>query len=225
MQRLLDAAGGLTRMVTLAPECDPWLAVTKQLARQGICVAAGHCNPTLDQLDAALDAGLSMFTHLGNGCPLQLHRHDNIIQRVLSRAGKLWISFIADGIHIPWLALGNYLAMTGMERDGCRDRRDQRGWPGTWPLRAWRSGAGGRCRRRNLVGRSRTSDGLCHHHAANQIQPETKAGTGRPSKSPLLTSENPRNTYWDKTDDGTRTNDSAHHWQPPPGEPYSQASY
>ena len=30
---------------------------------------------------AAIDAGLSMFTHLGNGCPMQMHRHDNIIQR------------------------------------------------------------------------------------------------------------------------------------------------
>ena len=27
-----------------------------------------------------------MFTHLGNGCPMQLHRHDNIVQRVLSLA-------------------------------------------------------------------------------------------------------------------------------------------
>lgn len=115
MQRLLDAAGGLTRIVTLAPECDPQLAVTKRLVKQGICVAAGHCNPNLDELDAALDAGLSMFTHLGNGCPLELHRHDNIIQRVLSRADRLWISFIADGVHIPWPALGNYLAVAGFE--------------------------------------------------------------------------------------------------------------
>jgi len=116
MQRLLDAAGGLTRIVTLAPECDPRLAVTRRLAQQGICVAAGHCNPSLAQLDAALDAGLSMFTHLGNGCPLEMDRHENIIQRVLSRAHRLTISFIADGVHIPWYALGNYLAVTGLER-------------------------------------------------------------------------------------------------------------
>lgn len=116
MERLLEAAGGLTRIVTLAPECDPQLAVTRLLAKQAIRVAAGHCNPTLDELDAALDAGLSMFTHLGNGCPLELPRHDNIIQRVLSRADRLWISFIADGVHIPWPALGNYLAVVGMER-------------------------------------------------------------------------------------------------------------
>jgi N-acetylglucosamine-6-phosphate deacetylase len=116
MQRLLSAAGGLTRIVTLAPECDGSLAVTRMLAEQGICVSAGHCNPSLDQLDAAIDAGLSMFTHLGNGCPLQLHRHDNIIQRVLSRADRLWIGLIGDGIHVPWHALGNYLKTAGLER-------------------------------------------------------------------------------------------------------------
>ena len=78
------------------------------LADQGICVAGGHCNPTLDQLDAAIDAGLSAFTHLGNGCPKGQDRHDNIIQRVLSRSDKLWVCFIADGVHVPWSALGNY---------------------------------------------------------------------------------------------------------------------
>jgi N-acetylglucosamine-6-phosphate deacetylase len=82
MQRLLDAAGGLARLVTLAPERDPGLRVTRLLADRGIVVSAGHCDPTRDELLAAIDAGLTMFTHLGNGCPLLLHRHDNIIQRV-----------------------------------------------------------------------------------------------------------------------------------------------
>ncbi len=116
MQQLLDAADGLTRIVTLAPEQDAGMNVTSMLAGQGICVAAGHCKPSLDQLDAAIDAGLRMFTHLGNGCPGELPRHDNIVQRVLSRAERLWISFIADGVHIPWPALGNYLKLVGTER-------------------------------------------------------------------------------------------------------------
>ena len=38
-----------------------------------------------------------MFTHLGNGCPTMLPRHDNIIQRVLSLSDRLRISLIADG--------------------------------------------------------------------------------------------------------------------------------
>ena len=115
MDRLLEAADGLTRIVTLAPEYDEDLRVTQYLADRGITVAAGHCDPTLEQLHAAIDAGLSMFTHLGNGCPAQLHRHDNIIQRVLSLSDQLWISFIADGAHIPFPTLGNYLRSANLD--------------------------------------------------------------------------------------------------------------
>ncbi|MCC6680435.1 MAG: N-acetylglucosamine-6-phosphate deacetylase [Phycisphaeraceae bacterium] len=113
MRQLLEAGGGLTKLVTLAPESDPALAVTKMLASQGIIVSAGHCDPTLDQLDAAIEAGLSMWTHLGNGCPMQMHRHDNVVQRALSRADRLWLCFIADGVHVPFAALGNYLKLAG----------------------------------------------------------------------------------------------------------------
>jgi len=109
MKRLVDAGDGLVRIVTLAPEHDPGLKVTRWLAKQKIIVSAGHCNPSLDQLRAAIDAGLSMFTHLGNGCPMFLHRHDNIIQRVLGLADHLWICFIGDGVHIPYSTLANYL--------------------------------------------------------------------------------------------------------------------
>jgi N-acetylglucosamine-6-phosphate deacetylase len=116
MHKLLEAAGGLTRIATLAPERDPGFAVTRLLVNHGICVSAGHCDPTLDQLWKAVDEGLRMFTHLGNGCPMQLHRHDNIIQRALSLADQLWICFIADGVHIPFPALANYLRSAGIER-------------------------------------------------------------------------------------------------------------
>ena len=115
-ERLLEAAGGLTRLVTLAPERDPDLKVTRLLVERGIRVAAGHCDASLDELRAAVDAGLSMFTHLGNGCPMHMHRHDNIVQRALSLADRLWTCFIADGHHVPAVALGNYLRLTGMDR-------------------------------------------------------------------------------------------------------------
>jgi N-acetylglucosamine-6-phosphate deacetylase len=115
-KRLLDAACGLTRLFTLAPERDAALHVTRLLVSQGIVVSAGHCNPTLPQLAAAIDAGVTMFTHLGNGCPLQLDRHDNIVQRALSFRNRLWMCFIADGVHVPFVALGNYLGLVGAER-------------------------------------------------------------------------------------------------------------
>jgi N-acetylglucosamine-6-phosphate deacetylase len=116
VKRLLDAADGLTRLVTLAPERDPGMKVIRHLAQQRIVVSAGHCNPSLDELRAAIDAGLSMFTHLGNGCPMLLDRHDNIIQRVLSLRDRLTICFVADGVHVPPMALKNYLDLVGLER-------------------------------------------------------------------------------------------------------------
>lgn len=135
MKRLLEAAGGLTRIVTLAPEHDENFEVTRYLADQGIVVSAGHCDPNLDQLRAAIDAGLSMFTHLGNGCPSQIHRHDNIIQRTLSLSDRLWISFIADGQHIPFPALGNYLRAAGSQR--CVIVSDAISAAGLGPGRYW----------------------------------------------------------------------------------------
>ena len=116
MQSLLDAAAGLTRIVTLAPERDPAAAVTRFLSDQQIVVSAGHCDASLDQLRRAMDSGLSMFTHLGNGCPETMHRHDNIVQRVLSLSKQLTISFIGDGVHVPYFALRNYLDRTGLDR-------------------------------------------------------------------------------------------------------------
>lgn len=113
MRRLLDAGNGLVRLVTLAPECDPHCAVTQLLVWQGITVSAGHTDASLEQLRAAIDHGLSMFTHLGNGCPAQLPRHDNIIQRALNLREHLWLCFIADGVHIPFFALKNYVQLAG----------------------------------------------------------------------------------------------------------------
>jgi N-acetylglucosamine-6-phosphate deacetylase len=116
MKRLLDAAGGLAQLVTLAPEHDAGLRVTRMLAQQDVRVSAGHTDASLDQLRAAIDAGLSMFTHLGNGCPMQMHRHENIVQRALSLSDKLWLMFIADGAHVAFPALSNYLRAAGFER-------------------------------------------------------------------------------------------------------------
>ncbi len=115
-KRMLDAAAGLTKIITLSPECDPNFATTKFLAKQNVTISAGHCNPTLDQLRGAIDAGLSMFTHVGNGCPMQMHRHENIIQRALSQSDRLWLCFIADGVHVPFVALGNYLRAATIDR-------------------------------------------------------------------------------------------------------------
>jgi N-acetylglucosamine-6-phosphate deacetylase len=115
-RQLVEAGQGLVRLLTLAPEHDDGLATTAWLAKQGVTVSAGHCDPSYDQLARAVAAGLCCFTHFGNGCPLMMHRHDNIIQRVLATDGLPWVMVIPDGIHLPPLVLRNFIRHIGVDR-------------------------------------------------------------------------------------------------------------
>jgi len=105
-RRLQEAAGGNIRIVTLAPEWDGSDEFTATLARDGVVVSLGHTDADEAAIDRAVAAGAKLCTHLGNGCPSQMHRHDNIIHRLLAR-DELFACFIPDGIHIPATALRN----------------------------------------------------------------------------------------------------------------------
>ncbi len=109
VDRLASAAEGHIALWTLAPEMDAGGRVTSYLTDQHIVVAAGHSNASLSQLQESIDCGMRLYTHLGNGCPGTLPRHDNIIQRVLNVADKIHISLIADGHHLPKFVLANFI--------------------------------------------------------------------------------------------------------------------
>lgn len=117
LEPLIEAAGGpdWVAIVTLAPEHDRNLAATRWLAGLGIHVAAGHTDAPLPLLREAVDAGLTMYTHLGNGCAAQFNRHDNIINRALTLP-KITYSLIPDGHHVPMWVLNNWIRWLGHER-------------------------------------------------------------------------------------------------------------
>ncbi|MFM8413632.1 MAG: N-acetylglucosamine-6-phosphate deacetylase [Planctomycetota bacterium] len=115
-ETLVTAGRGLVRLVTLAPEHDAGLATTRWLAHRGILVSAGHCDPSADTLARAIDAGLTAFTHLGNGCPLELHRHDNVLHRVLAADGLRWVMLIPDGVHLPPPLVRTMIRVLGIDR-------------------------------------------------------------------------------------------------------------
>lgn len=116
MQRLLDAGQGMVRLVTLAPEHDAKLKTVQYLVSQNVRVFAGHTDASFDCLKQAIDQGLIGFTHLGNGCPTEMHRHDNIIHRVLSLRDQLYVSLIADGVHLPVWLLQSWLKILPPEK-------------------------------------------------------------------------------------------------------------
>lgn len=115
LDQLLESGQGHIKLVTLAPEVDPQNKLTKHLVERGILVAAGHTDATVDQLQRAIDAGLQLFTHIGNACPQVCHRHDNILHRAMSLAPQLKITFIADGWHLPSFVVKNLLRCATLE--------------------------------------------------------------------------------------------------------------
>ena len=106
-RRLRDAAAGNLRLITLAPEVDGALAIIEQATADGTRISLGHTNASDQDIDLAIEAGATLATHLGNAVPLQLHRHDNVVQRLLSR-DELIACLIPDGLHLPPFVLKNF---------------------------------------------------------------------------------------------------------------------
>lgn len=106
-ERLQGAAGGRIRVITIAPEWRGSDEFTAECARRDVCISLGHTDASEADIDRAIAAGARLCTHLGNGCPSEMHRHDNITQRLLAR-DELIACFIPDGIHIPPHALKNF---------------------------------------------------------------------------------------------------------------------
>jgi len=111
--RLQEAAGGKIRLLTLAPEWPGSAEFIAAVVAQGVVVSLGHTNASEAQIDAAIRAGATMITHLGNGTPVILPRHDNVIQRLLSR-DELTACLIPDGAHLPPFVLRNFFRAKGL---------------------------------------------------------------------------------------------------------------
>ncbi len=65
-KRWQDAASGLIRLVTVSPEWEQAPRYIAELYRSGVVASIGHTKATSDQIKAAVDAGATMSTHLGN---------------------------------------------------------------------------------------------------------------------------------------------------------------
>lgn len=99
VDRLLEAADGTVRMVTIAPELDGALDAVARFVANGAAVAIGHTEATPDDVRRALDAGATVATHLFNGMPPVHHREPGPVP-VLLTDERVLIELIADGFHL-----------------------------------------------------------------------------------------------------------------------------
>jgi N-acetylglucosamine-6-phosphate deacetylase len=114
-QRWQDAAGGEVRLVTVSPEYPDAARYIAAVVDAGVVVGIGHTRATSEQIRAAVDAGASLSTHLGNGAHAVLHKTANYIWDQLAE-DRLTASFIVDGIHLPQPFLVGALRSKGANR-------------------------------------------------------------------------------------------------------------
>ena len=110
-----DAAQGLIRLVTIAPERPGAIDLISRLRQAGLVVGIAHSDAKEADIDRAVEAGAQISCHLGNGAHAMLPRHRNYIQKQLA-TDALMASLIVDGHHLPSYVVKNMIRCKGVER-------------------------------------------------------------------------------------------------------------
>jgi N-acetylglucosamine-6-phosphate deacetylase len=103
VRELLNEAGGVITMMTVAPEvCTP--EIISLLKDHGITVAAGHSNATFREATSGFDMGIETATHLFNAMS-PIHHRDPGLPGAVFNSDTARASIIADGIHVDFTML------------------------------------------------------------------------------------------------------------------------
>jgi N-acetylglucosamine-6-phosphate deacetylase len=95
--KLLTSLQGGRTLVTLAPEMTT-PAMIRKLVDAGVVVSAGHTNATYEQIQVALQEGLTGFTHLFNAMSPLTGRAPGVVGAALDDPDS-WCGIIVDGEH------------------------------------------------------------------------------------------------------------------------------
>ncbi|EPD57083.1 N-acetylglucosamine-6-phosphate deacetylase [Streptomyces sp. HGB0020] len=99
VRKLVDAARGQARMVTLATELPGGVDSVRLLAEHGVIAAIGHTDATYEQTVEAIEAGATVATHLFNAMPTLGHRAPGPIAALLEDE-RITVELINDGTHL-----------------------------------------------------------------------------------------------------------------------------
>ncbi len=111
---LLASLGVGRTLVTLAPEASS-LETIEQLVRAGVVVSAGHTDASYALIRAALDRGLTGFTHLFNAMSPLASRAPGVVGAALENQSA-WSGIIVDGVHVDPVVLKLALRLRPHER-------------------------------------------------------------------------------------------------------------
>lgn len=115
VRKLVDAARGHAKMVTLATELPGGIDSVRLLAEHGVIAAIGHTDATYEQTVEAIDAGATVATHLFNAMPALGHRAPGPIAALLEDE-RVTVELINDGVHLHPAALELAFHHAGADR-------------------------------------------------------------------------------------------------------------
>ncbi len=110
-----DAADGLIRIVTLAPERKGAMDFIEKVVKAGVIAAIGHTAASPETIREAVSAGCTLSTHLGNGSHASVPRLKNYIWEQMAADG-LKAGIISDGFHLPAAVVKVLVRAKGMDR-------------------------------------------------------------------------------------------------------------
>ncbi|EOL45995.1 N-acetylglucosamine-6-phosphate deacetylase [Enterococcus caccae] len=94
-----EASGGLIKKIALAPERKGVKEFVKAVTDEGVVVALGHSDATLEQATEAVEAGASVFVHAYNGMRGLNHREPGMVGALMS-LNHVFSELICDGHHV-----------------------------------------------------------------------------------------------------------------------------
>jgi N-acetylglucosamine-6-phosphate deacetylase len=112
LQRLLHAAAGNARILTIAPELLGAIPCMKAAREAGVVVAMGHTDATYEQARAGIAQGARHAVHVYNAMRPFSHRDSGVIGAVLT-SPEVTAELIADGVHVEEAAMRLLLQAKG----------------------------------------------------------------------------------------------------------------
>jgi len=112
LNRLLQAASGKARILTIAPEVLGAIPCVKAAREAGVVVAMGHTDATYEQARAAIVQGVHHAVHVYNAMRPFSHRDSGVIGAVLTTP-EVTAELIADGVHVEEAAMRLLLQAKG----------------------------------------------------------------------------------------------------------------
>lgn len=114
LTRLLDAADGLVKIVTVAPELPGAIELIEAVVEAKIVAAVGHSDANFDQARAAIHAGARHAVHVYNAMRAFEHRDPGIVGAILTDP-EVTAEIIADGVHVAGPAIQVLIGCKGAD--------------------------------------------------------------------------------------------------------------